>query len=270
MRLALALVASALVLTACASGGAAGSDDSEKLARDYVEAINARDGERVCGLMTKAAADELSAPDGSLSCDQAVAGFIGYDEDAGMPEFLQYQLEGVRPGATQGEYSSIRMSLEGRRRASDSAQAFETCSFEDTVWLTRDGGEFRIAKPSVALYFAFGATNVPDEAWAPPGADTGASNGEQVFDCTPEEGEQPDADAPAQSPAGLAAQLDQESEVSDVRCFEAEASDGWDVICTYFDTRLGERMKSGYRWGPNSTVMSGGSVPAGSSLPPAP
>jgi hypothetical protein len=57
-----------------------------------------------------------------LSCDRTVSGFIGYVEDAGMPEFLEYRLGDVRPGATQGDYSSIRLSLEARRRSSSGEQ----------------------------------------------------------------------------------------------------------------------------------------------------
>ena len=272
MRLLPLLLASTLVLTGCGVGASAGSDDPEALARDYVEAINARDGARVCALMTADAAAELSAPERNVSCDRTVSGFIGYVEDAGMPEFLEYRLDGVRLGETQGEYSSIRLSLEARRRSTSAEQAFETCRFEDTVWLTPEGGELRVAKPSMALHVAFGATNVQDGVLAPPGVD--AATGEDVeqrLECESEQGVQPDPDAPRQSPAGLAALLDEESDqVSDVRCVEADGSDGYDVVCTYFDARMGDRMKSGYRWGPESSIIGGGSVPADMSLPPAP
>jgi hypothetical protein len=131
MRLVPLLVASALVFTGCGVGASAGSDDPAELARDYVEAINARDGERVCALMTAGAAAEPSVPDRNLFCDSTVSGFIGYVEDAGMPEFLECRLGGVRRGPTQGDYSSVRLSLEARRRSTDGAQAFETCRFED-------------------------------------------------------------------------------------------------------------------------------------------
>jgi hypothetical protein len=269
MRVVPAVLAFTLALTACGSGGAPGSA-SEEVARDYVQAINARDGERVCGLMTEAVADEFSASDGSLSCDQTVTGLVGYVEDAGMAQFLQYRLVDVRPGATEGDYSSVHMSLDARRRSSSAAQAFESCRIDDTLWLTREDGELRIAKPSLALYVAAGASTVQEEVLAPPGVDVAASN-DQPLDCVPEQGVKPDAGAPEQTPAALAALLDGESDqVSDVRCFDADGSDGWDVVCTYFDARLGERMKSGYRWGPNSAIMSGGSVPANMHLPAAP
>jgi hypothetical protein len=272
MRVVPVLLASALVLTGCAVGAPAGLDSSKELARDYVEAINARDGERVCGLMTRAAAAELTVPDSNVPCDRTVAGFIGYVEDAGSPEFLGLRLRRVRSGATWGEYSSIRLSLEARRRSTNAEQAFEMCRFEDTVWLTREGSELRIAKPSMALYVAFGATNVPNEVLAPPGVDaTTGEDVEQRFECEPDGGVQPDPEAARQSPAGLAALLDEESDqVSDVRCVEADGSDGYDVVCTYFDARMGEHMKSGYRWGPESSIIGGGSVPANMPLPAAP
>jgi hypothetical protein len=271
MRLVPMLLASALTLTGCGVGASGRPDTPEGLAHDYVAAINASDGERVCALMTADAATELSVPDRNVSCDRTVSGFIGYVEDAGMPEFLEYRLGGVRPGETQGEYSSIRLSLEVRRRSTSAEQAFETCSFEDTVWLRHEGGELRIAKPSTALYVAFGATSIPNEILAPPGVEAAAGGEERLLECEPEKGVQPDPEAPRQSPAGLAALLDQESDqVSDVSCVEADGSDGYDVVCTYFDARIGGRMKSGYRWGPESSIIGGGSVPADMSLPPAP
>jgi hypothetical protein len=271
VRLVPGLLALVLVLTGCGTSAVRGSDEQEKLARDYVAAINERDGDRVCELMTRAAAAELSVPDSNLPCERTVAGLIGYVEDAGVPEFLSYRLDDVRSGTTQGEYSSIRLSIEARRRSTNAEQAFETCSFEDTVWLTRQGGEFRIANISPALYVAFGATSIPDEVLAP---DVDAATGEagkHPLDCEPERGDQGNPEAPLQTPAGLAAHLAQESDqVSDVRCIEADGSDGWDMICTYFDARLGERMKSGYRFGPNSALMSGGAVPEAMPLPAAP
>jgi hypothetical protein len=93
----------------------------------------------------------------------------------------------------------------------------------------------------------------------------------RLLDCRPEQGEQPDLDAPLESPAGLAAQLAQESDqVSDVRCFDANESDEWDLIRTYLDARTGERLKSGYRIGPGSVISSDGAVPEDMPLPAAP
>jgi hypothetical protein len=90
MRFAPVALASALFMTGCGAGASSGSDNQEELARDYVAAINARDGERLCALMTRAAAAELTVR--IVPCDRAVAGFIGYVEDAGSPEFLQHRL----------------------------------------------------------------------------------------------------------------------------------------------------------------------------------
>jgi hypothetical protein len=271
MRLVPVLLASALLLTGCGAGASGAPDSSEELARAYVGAINARDGERVCGLMTRAVAAELSVTDSNIPCDRTVAGLIGYVEDAGMPEFLRYRLGGVRSGATRGEYSSIRLSLEARRRSTSGEQGFETCSFEDTVWLTREAGELRIAKPSAALYIAAGATNVPGGVSAPPGLKAaGEDEGPQLIDCEPESGKQPDPEAAPHSAAGFAARTAQELSVSDVRCFEAEGSDGWDVVCTYFDPRMGERMKLAYRVDPLGAISSSGAVPGSMPLPPAP
>jgi hypothetical protein len=218
--------------------------------------------------MTKDAAAQLRIPEGDVSCDRTVSGYIGYVEDAGVPQFLRYRLRGVPSGATRGDYSSIRLGLEERRRSTDGRQAFERCSFEDTVWLTHDRGKFRIAKPSLALYVAFGAT-LHEGMLAPPGV-AATSGEERRLECKPERGVRPDPDAPAQSLAGLAALLEREaSSASDVRCFEGHAGDGWDAICTYFDATMGERMKLGFQVGPGAAITGGGSVPEEMPLPAA-
>jgi hypothetical protein len=217
--------------------------------------------------MTKSAAAELSDPDRNLHCDRTVTGFIGYVEDAGVPEFLRYRLGSVQSGATRGKYSSIRLQLEARRRSSDARHAFERCRFQDTVWLTSDGGELRIAKPSLALYVAFGASTVRDGVLAPPGVEA-TTGDERLLECKPEKGTKPDPNAPMQSTAGLAALLAREaSSASDVRCFEGAASDAWDVICTYLDATMGERMKLGFRVGRGGRITGSGSVPEEMSLP---
>ena len=59
------------------------------------------------------------------------------------------------------------------------------------------------------------------------------------------------------------------SAASDVRCFEGDARDSWDVICTYFDATMGARMKLGYRVGPGAAITGSGSVPEEMPLPAA-
>jgi hypothetical protein len=82
-------------------------------------------------------------------------------------------------------------------------------------------------------------------------------------------GQRPAQDAVAPASFRVGGVLARERSVSKVRCFEGSASAGWDVICTYFDSTMGERMKLGYRVGPGSAISSSGSVPAGMPLPAA-
>jgi hypothetical protein len=271
------VVALAFTLAACGSeAGSDGDSSTTRLAQDYVRAINARDGEGVCALLTEEATEQLSLTDEDFPCARAVAGLIGYVEDSGSPEFLRYESVDAKAGSERQGFRSVRLALEARFHTESDGGNFEVCRFEDTVWFTHEAGGWRIAKPSLALYAAFGVGQFPAGTLAPPSA--GASGDQdggvsrlEVLTC------QRDAGAEAASSAGgkwnaasLAEHLaEDEDHFVDVRCIDAAGHEGWDFVCTYFDPTLGKRMKVGHAVEADGMALVGsGSVPADSWLPP--
>lgn len=278
MRCLLVMLVVALGLTVAACGTEAGGESNSsttRLARDYIRAINARDGEGVCALLTEEAAEQLGFVDEGLPCASTVGGLIGYVEDTGSPEFLRYESIDAKPGSERQGFMSVRLVLEARFHVESGGGNFEVCRFEDTVWFTRGVDGWRIAKPSLALYAAFGAGQFPAETLAPPGAasadEVGHLSRAELLACRRDVG----ADAASSAggdwnAASLADHLaEDERHFVDVRCIDAAGHEGWDFVCTYYDPTLGKRMKVGQSVVAGGKALVGsGSVPEDSWLPP--
>jgi hypothetical protein len=125
----------------------------EEVARAYVEALDARDGERFCGLVAPyisggydiAVRDQDSALRSLRDCPGFVSAYIGYVEDCCPPEFKAAEVERLREGRPHGELRGfdlvIRLHLveNGEPRVERLA---------DRVWLARLEGAWRVAKLS--------------------------------------------------------------------------------------------------------------------------
>jgi hypothetical protein len=152
----------ALVLAAGGCGGSpagAGGSTPEEAARAYVDAINARDGETVCGLLVDSAAHEFRIPDWG-ECPRVVSGFIGYQEDSGTDVFERARIVELREGEQRGELRSLRLRLEVEQES-----GLETV--EDVLWLVEEDGSWRLARASGLLYLAFGG-GIPEDAHEAP------------------------------------------------------------------------------------------------------
>jgi hypothetical protein len=270
----------ATLAIASAACGRDASDDASSspasLAHDYVEAINDKNGEEVCALLTEDAAAELTFYERDFPCARAVAGLIGYVEDSGNPAFLGYERIDARPSSERQGYTTVRLVLEARFHTDSEGGYFEVCRFEDTVWFALEGDTWRIATPSLALYAAFGAVEFPVETLAPPGVGSNGEDGThlsrlELFSCRRDVGVQPAPSAGEKwNAASLAHHLaSDEDHFVDVRCIEAADHEGWDYVCTYYDPTLGKRMKVGQAVDAGGMALVGsGSVPEDSSLPP--
>ena len=270
------LFALSLTLTACgAQPDREGAGTPTSVVQDYVQAINARNGEAVCAFLTDDAVKQLGLDDAGLPCARGVAGFIGYVEDSGSPRFLRYESVDAQEGAEEEGLRSVRLSLEARFHSDSAGGTFEACRFEDIVWLERTAEGWRIAKPSLALYAAFGAARFPSEILDSPGNEASDKDAHlarsELLRCRPVVGRE--ADSPVTedwNPASMTSHLaESDTHFSDVRCIDAAGHDGWDFVCTYHDARLGKRMKMALSVTANGKALVGsGAVPEDSWLPP--
>ena len=75
--------------------------------RAYVEAINERDGRRLCGLVAPYISGRFDLatrePDRSLrgGCPRFVSGYIGYTEEAYQPKFKRAEVKGIDESGVQ-------------------------------------------------------------------------------------------------------------------------------------------------------------------------
>lgn len=267
------LLALSLTLTACGAQRSQGNRTPTGVVQDYVRAINARDGQAVCASFTDDAVKQLSRNDAGLPCARAVATLIGYVEDSGSPEFLRYENPEVHRGSMEHGLRSVRLSLEARFYSDSAGGTFELCRFDDIVWLESTADGWEIAKPSLALYAAFGALQFPNDALDPPSDEARDEDaylarsellrcGPVVEDTAPVAGDW--------SSVSAARHL-AEHAVHDpnVRCIDAAGRDGWDFVCTYHDAGLGKRMKIALAVTPDGKgLVSSGAVPEDSWLPP--
>lgn len=270
------LFALSLTLTACGAQPdreAAGTPTS--LVQDYVRAINSRDGQAVCASLTDDAVKQLSLGDAGLSCARAVAGFIGYVEDSGSPEFLRCETADAREDSEKQGLTSVRLSLAARFHSESAGGTFEVCRFEDVVWLESRAEGWEIAKPSLALYAAFGVTQFRSDALDPPGGEAGDEAAQiarsELFRCQPVVGQEATStDSGDWNPVSIASHLaEDDAHMTDVRCIDASGHDGWDFVCTYRNARLGKRMKIALSVTGNGKALVGsGAVPEDSWLPP--
>jgi hypothetical protein len=132
--------------------------------RDYIDAINAKDGGAVCALLVPGSIEQMDLPVQRGSCAASVDASIGYRDPRGIPwkhtELLKLRKVEVSNGRTATVLASIRTDFADRDEPS-----FE----DDIVFLTRSDGQWLLTKPSASLYRAVGVADVPLAVLSPPG-----------------------------------------------------------------------------------------------------
>ncbi len=147
-----------------ADRGAAAAD-AEAAYRAYVDAINARDGAALCDLLAPSAIRELRPPVERASCSASLHDSIGYRDPRGFPVWertLLSQIEGVQ---ISGDLASARITAAINTEFADRG---EPSVESDIAYLELAGGEWRLAKPSGALYRAVGNAELPPSVIVPP------------------------------------------------------------------------------------------------------
>jgi len=131
----------------------------------YVDAINARDGEALCALLPANAERELRPPVEGGSCAARLGGSIGYADPRGYPVWERTIFNGVESVSVGADTSTARITAAILTEFEDRG---EPSVESDIAYLESRGGEWRLAKPTGALYRAIGRPELPPTVIAPP------------------------------------------------------------------------------------------------------
>jgi Putative lumazine-binding len=136
----------------------------ERAAREYLEAIDAGDGARVCAVLAPGAIQNLELPRERAGCAPALDDSIGYRDPRGYPVFDSARVEAIKDvtlGAGQARVTATVVT----RFADRDQPSIE----DDLIYLVELDGEWRVVKPSATLYRAVGKPEAPPQVIAPPG-----------------------------------------------------------------------------------------------------
>jgi hypothetical protein len=131
--------------------------------RGYVEALNSRNGGRVCALFVPGALNEVKFPRDRGDCASSLDSSIGYRDPRGFPVYRGSHVTGIASvkidGADARVVATVVTGFAGNREPSIE---------DDVVYLHQEGGRWLISKPSTALYRAIGVGDIPPTDLAPP------------------------------------------------------------------------------------------------------
>jgi ketosteroid isomerase-like protein len=134
-----------------------------RVVRDYVAALNAGDGGRVCRLFVPGALSAVRLPHERGGCAPSLSASIGYRDPRGFPVYRRSRVARIRSVAIDGG-SAKAVATIVTRFAGNREPSIE----DDIVYLRYGDGRWLIAKPSATLYRAIGTGNIPPSVLAPP------------------------------------------------------------------------------------------------------
>ena len=134
----------------------------QRAVRDYVAAIDDRDGAALCELVPTVG--ELELPVEKGGCAASVSASIGYRDPRGIPVFERAALAGDADVELSGDEARVTATV-----VTEFADREEPSVEDDVIYLERSGGGWAIVKPSSTLYRAIGAPDVAPDVLAPPG-----------------------------------------------------------------------------------------------------
>jgi hypothetical protein len=129
--------------------------------RDYVAALSAGNGQRVCNLLAPGALDEVKLPKPNPKCDVAMDRSIGYHDPKGPPAFDSATVRRVKlrqKGARARVVATVITRYESQRRPSTD---------DDIIYMKRSRAGWLILQSSATLYRAIGL-EPPLSALRPP------------------------------------------------------------------------------------------------------
>jgi hypothetical protein len=148
---------------ATADPDAAAARQAERAYRRYIEAITERDGATLCGLLAPGWRQELQPPRERDGCAPTLRASIGYADPRGFPVWEATRLTRIERIQVDGSRARLTGAVVTRF-----ADRQEPSVESDIAYLERAAGDWRLAKPSGALYRAVGKPEVPPRALTPP------------------------------------------------------------------------------------------------------
>lgn len=136
---------------------------AERAVRDFVEALERRDGEAACALLAPGALERLELPKPRGGCAPSLRASIGYRDPRGLPVWEGAEISRVQSVQIRGREARVVVTVVTRF-----ADRQEPSIEDDIVYLTRSDATWTIAKPSSTLYRAVGIADVPPSVISPP------------------------------------------------------------------------------------------------------
>jgi len=131
--------------------------------RDYVAALNARDGRRGCRLFVPGALSGVDFPRARGDCARSLSASVGYRDPRGFPVYDGSRVARIPRVAISGSDARVTATIV-TRFAGNREPSVE----DDIIYLRRSGSRWLIAKPSATLYRAIGVGTIPPQAITPP------------------------------------------------------------------------------------------------------
>jgi hypothetical protein len=137
--------------------------EAERTVRAFVAALDARDGERACGLLGSGALGQIELPKRRAGCAASLEASIGHRDPRGLPVWKGAEIARISSVEIDGEAAKVVATV-----VTQFADRDEPSIEDDVVYLTRDGAAWLLAKPSATLYRAVGIADIPPSVLAPP------------------------------------------------------------------------------------------------------
>ena len=137
--------------------------DADHTVQEYVEGLDARDGEAVCDLLAPGVIEQVKLPEDRGDCAASLEASIGYRDPRGLPVWDGATVPNLRVSALDDGSATVVATVVSH--FADREDSVE----DDVVYLTRADDRWLVAKPSATLYRAVGIADVPPSVLSPPG-----------------------------------------------------------------------------------------------------
>lgn len=136
---------------------------AESTVREYVAALDARDGERVCAVLAPGVIAQVDLPVERGDPCASLGASIGYRDPRGLPVWASAKLVRIRSLEIAGDSAKVVVTVETKF-----ADRAEVSIEDDIVFLGHATGRWLVAKPSATFYRAIGVADVPPSVLSPP------------------------------------------------------------------------------------------------------